>query len=318
MKKIKKSIHSLPVILAFVLAVIGFILLVYFSLHPVFNDKSFDLNPDLAAKFGTFISGVLGPLFSFASFLLIYKTISLQLNTSRKDQFESRFFKLLEIHRDNVKNMEHFTSNGNSRQGVQLFTYFKDIFFKLLGIIKNFDSNILNNEEVAELSFLIFFFGLFKDKQNNVVIHTFKFGKKEQTTEYNNEISSILEKLSKSKVYDSNLYGHESKLGHYFRHLYQTVDYVDKQTFLSDEEKYEFVKMIRAQLSQYELIIFFFNTFTTFANPWKEKKLIVKYRFLKNIPYDTCMGYDPKKYFDFEYEWEKAFQLKNEHEENQI
>jgi hypothetical protein len=51
--------------------------------------------------------------------------------------------------------------------------------------------------------------------------------------------------------------GHQSRLGHYYRHLYQTVSYVNKQT--ADLDKYEYVKTIRAQLTTHEQALLFIN-----------------------------------------------------------
>lgn len=78
------------------------------------------------------------------------------------------------------------------------------------------------------------------------------------------------------------LQGHESRLGHYYRHLYQMVWYVDEQG--SQIDKYEFVKIIRAQLSTHEQALLLLNSLTPIGNDWWEKKLIVTYRMVQNLP----------------------------------
>jgi hypothetical protein len=92
--------------------------------------------------------------------------------------------------------------------------------------------------------------------------------------------------------------GHKHKLGHYFRHLYQTVNYIDNQKILSFDEKYDYIKTLRAQLSNYEQMVFFYNSIHSIGAKWEvkyrdtekyndeqrySKALVSKYNFIKNI-----------------------------------
>lgn len=105
--------------------------------------------------------------------------------------------------------------------------------------------------------------------------------------------------------------GHMSRLGHYFRHLFQTVNYIHSAKFLTPIEKYNYVKILRAQLSTEELVIFFFNALSQFGEKWemavtdKKDRLITEYHFIKNIPLGFTFGISPKKYFKFTYEYEE-------------
>ena len=70
-------------------------------------------------------------------------------------------------------------------------------------------------------------------------------------------------------------------LDHYFRHLYRIFKYIDDadKNTISDEKKYEYAGIVRATLSQYELIMLFYNAF---SNP-KFKDIIEKYALLQNL-----------------------------------
>lgn len=70
-------------------------------------------------------------------------------------------------------------------------------------------------------------------------------------------------------------------LDHYFRHLYRIFKYIDDadKNTISDEDKYEYAGIVRATLSQYELIMLFYNAF---SNP-KFKEIIEKYALLQNL-----------------------------------
>lgn len=119
--------------------------------------------------------------------------------------------------------------------------------------------------------------------------------------------------------------GHQYRLGHYFRHFYQAVNFVDEQRGLSYKKKYRYVKTLRAQLSTYEQALLFLNSLSSIGNIWelipnykpswiprvnsrrkKNKQLITKYNLIKNLPGETLYGI-PFKYFypDVQYESEK-------------
>lgn len=74
--------------------------------------------------------------------------------------------------------------------------------------------------------------------------------------------------------------GHQIRLSHYFRHLYQTVNSVDEQSFLTYKDKYDYIKLLRAQMSLFEQIILFFNSVSSLGDIWE-------LRSLKNKPYES-------------------------------
>lgn len=88
--------------------------------------------------------------------------------------------------------------------------------------------------------------------------------------------------------------GHQSRLGHYYRHLFQVVTYINEQSskILSYKEKYQYIKTLRAQLSTQEQLLFFWNSISDLGLAWERdpeidsenEKLITKYNLVKNIP----------------------------------
>ncbi len=106
--------------------------------------------------------------------------------------------------------------------------------------------------------------------------------------------------------------GHQYHLGHFFRHLYQTVNYIDDQPWwlLSKSKKKEYVKMLRAQMSNYEQALLFINSLSGLGLDWeynnKEgKKLITKYELIKNLPEHFIPDMNPKDFYPgitFEFE----------------
>lgn len=90
--------------------------------------------------------------------------------------------------------------------------------------------------------------------------------------------------------------GHQFRLGHYFRHLYQTVTFINDIKFLNYDEKYSKIKLLRGQLSTFEQSMIFLNSVSVLGRLWELEnrenasqsiepnyQLITKYNFIKNI-----------------------------------
>jgi hypothetical protein len=96
---------------------------------------------------------------------------------------------------------------------------------------------------------------------------------------------------------------HKTNLGHYFRNLYRIVKFIDETSFYKSEEcgtqqecndknfeeRYNYVSMIRAQLSDYELGWIFYNCACEFGRD-KFLPLVNKYKFLKNLATKSDTG----------------------------
>lgn len=299
------------IFISFILAAIGIGLIIHFSLSAAFNDGSGQLNPSLANNYGGFIGGLVGPIFSLAGFLLLYETILVQQKSFEIQQFETKFFELIRIHRDNVSQMVHRAPGEENdyydKAGV--FIEMKAQFSKLLKVVKaQIDNNDSINDKDKEktainIAYLILFFGVSKAAIPDLEHFLIKYGYEESLTKP--IISEIY--LKKTKYDNQTVYygGHQVRLGHYFRHLFQAVKFVDKAKFLNCSQKYEYVKTLRAQLTQYELAIFFLNSLSI-GQEWENNKYITNYAFIKNLPKNFLSDINPKDYYSsFDYEWER-------------
>ncbi len=88
-------------------------------------------------------------------------------------------------------------------------------------------------------------------------------------------------------------------LSPYFQLLFQIVKYVNESDFLSYEEKYQNIKIFRAEMDKDEIYLFFLNSLSEYGVSWEFKFkgyfesitnisnpnncLITKYNFLKHI-----------------------------------
>ncbi|EKJ5338430.1 putative phage abortive infection protein [Vibrio vulnificus] len=111
---------------------------------------------------------------------------------------------------------------------------------------------------------------LYKDKfveQGASYEHSFQFG--------DDEIFS--EDINGHYLKFHRVYGH--MVGHYFRNVYQILKYVDKSTV---EDKKFYSNLLRAQLSDYELGLLFYNCISDLGNS-KFKVLVEKYSFFEHL-----------------------------------
>jgi len=75
----------------------------------------------------------------------------------------------------------------------------------------------------------------------------------------------------------------ESDLGNYFRVLYTLLDHIDARDDLTDAEKYDYIKIVRASLTPDECLLIFCNANSEFASA-RMRDLIARYALLKNLP----------------------------------
>ncbi len=71
-------------------------------------------------------------------------------------------------------------------------------------------------------------------------------------------------------------------LDHYFRHLYNIFKYIHQTDILTVKDKYRYTCLVRAQLSQFELVLLYYNCLTTNGKD-KFKPLIETYAILNNL-----------------------------------
>lgn len=106
--------------------------------------------------------------------------------------------------------------------------------------------------------------------------------------------------------------GYQYQLGHFFRHLFQAVKYIDEQPWwlLDIDKKKDYIKTLRAQMSNYEQALLLINSLSHVGRKWEydqkkhDKKLISKYSMVKNIPQYFIPDLIPDKYYpDVEFEY---------------
>jgi len=109
--------------------------------------------------------------------------------------------------------------------------------------------------------------------------------------------------LIKPKSFIKYYGGHQYKLGHYFRHLYQQVKYINNLRLYDYADKYDMLKTLRAQLSSPEQYVIFFNSVSFVGRAWEYESIMLnndtnhyfisKYNLIKNLPELTLLVDNP-------------------------
>jgi len=85
-------------------------------------------------------------------------------------------------------------------------------------------------------------------------------------------------------------------LDSYFRMLYRIIKYVDESRIIDDDQKYNYICILRATLSWYELLILFYNGLSDNGNK-NFKPLAEKYALFNNIRIEELASADDQNLY---------------------
>lgn len=254
-------------------------------------------------------------------------------NLNRKQQLINQFYEMLKIHQDNVKELEYYKfvtppeknetndTDNTENEPELVIERGRSIFERYL-----FEFNIAyylteilfsqkSKREKTKIAYNAFYKGSSEGLLNELVqiirknissckndnefkkdIKEFIISKK--MCAYNEFTSDILDRIFQKKALFHNhsfLTGHFGKLNHYYRHLFLTVKTIIKEDekILSYREKRDLLRILRAQLSNKEQIMLFYNWFSGHGKQWEEfgdegNHFFTRFRMIHNMtPYDV-------------------------------
>jgi hypothetical protein len=180
-----------------------------------------------------------------------------------KQQFESMFFQMISLHNQIVNDLDITEKRGVRRS----FRRLSDVAFG--GPVQNATQPAPEPAPVVVRGRDVF--QVFHKQLNEAVrsgAGTTSEGKRGSVTE---EVFGI--------AFDSFYRKHSADLGHYFRNLYTVVEYADEH---GGEAAMTYVKIIRAQLSVYELVFLFYDCTCGFGTE-DLRILVEKYALLEYL-----------------------------------
>jgi uncharacterized membrane protein len=217
------------------------------------------------ATWGDFVGGTLNPILTFLTVIGLLVTIHLQQRelrltrkelakssnaleaqnlTTKQQRFENTLFSMIEMLNQIVNAMD--VGDGDKRKtGRDCFTkFFQDLeseYFLMNWSNEPKYGEIFNIELKNIVGDELYYRDSFKEKFKKSISIYYFHDKKRVINTYNYFYKS-----------------HQSDLGHYFRMLYNIFRYIDESPF-SDGI---YAKILRAQLSNQELLIIFYNNAT--------------------------------------------------------
>lgn len=272
----------------------------------IFNEAYFNtsgvIDTKLAAEFGNFLGGYVGVLFSMLSTLLLVYTIIDQFIERQKRWATDNFYKMLEFHNNMVNQLSvaHIDTRKKERSdGRRAFVVFKIQIKRLLVLIEDLNKKEkwnLDKNQRLHIAYIIFYYGIDTSwlpfLQDKI--------KEDIGSDILKKILCKIRKDKKLKLGRTN----QTSLSSYFRNMYNLIKLVDNDKYLNKQEKENLITIYRAQLSNPELYVLFFNLRSYFGKKWNTNGYIERYELLRNIPKDYCDGYNPADYYKMRYEYD--------------
>jgi hypothetical protein len=263
---------------------------------------------EYAEHFGAFVGGYFGSLFALTGVFLLIFTLKSQQLASSQQSFETKYFELIKMHRDNVVEIG---MKGRSGRGVFVLKLLElRCALEIIQRIAKESNQPLTERQLQHIAYYCLFYGTGQNSSRMFKISLSEFDSSfidKVEMELSNE-DTKQRVCSERKFSYKPFEGHQSRLGHYYRHLYQMVSYVNRQSNELGIKKDEHIKTIRAQLSTHEQALLLINSLTPIGRNWWEMKLIEEYKLVTNIPrdffnkdteFDACSLFKPG-YFEWE------------------
>lgn len=198
------------------------------------------------AEFGDFVGGVLNPVFGFLGLFALLLTISLQ-----------------------SKELKLTNKELSSQNKTLILQNFENSFFQMLR---------LHNDIVNSIDFV-------RGGGNKQVVTT--SGRDcfpimvQRLSNKCRSITNITDDREVTEMGYRQFYEeHQLELGHYFRYLYNIFKFIHNSDV---EDKYFYSNLVRAQISNHELVIIFYNCISKYGRE-KFLPLAAEYSLFKNMP----------------------------------
>ena len=238
------------------------------------NDTLSDGKPK-REDIGTFgdSAGLLNAFFSFMAFIAVVITMYLQSRRDEQDKqkgarvlFEQEFFAMVGM-LENIVSHLRFTDKKIA-EAPKIINEIVTQYYRGMGIgLGNKDDKELPSPVVVEGREVFKY--IYTDREKyNLLMYVSREKDLRQTT------------VAQEMCFDGTL-------DHYFRYLYRILKHIDESKLLDslDEPKKEkeyYAHILRAQLSNYELLMLFYNGLLG-ENPTTIKKLIERYAMFNNL-----------------------------------
>lgn len=219
--------------------------------------------------FGDFFGGVLGSIWALCGVLLFY----LALKEQRGDFANNKIALMKQIDALTVQTDEFKLQRNELQETRKIFTEqsktlkqqrFESTFFSLIDLYNKIISNLHLQDSNKNY---------FKSLKNKLY--------EDYKSEHEDENNIVKCHEYAAKSYLKIFYDNKEELTYYYRTIYRVLSIIDNSE-LTELEKILYVKILRSQLSENELLFLFYNSNTKYGG--KFYPYILKYNLLKHLP----------------------------------
>lgn len=244
--------------------------------------------------------GIFNAFFSGLAFLGVLITLYLQSRDKRKRTVVEQYYQMLDVQQKVIDEI-NVSQVRKAKQGEPVtvakgrkaFVEFKIQMKHLVKAIRDVvgkNGFELSDVDIADIAYAIFFYGSSKSWKPFMMEYLKDYPDTERL------VDAIITRLDNEKNYI--LYRpNQNYLSVYYRNMYNAIKLIDNSSLFSEVEKLNYVKILRAQLSNAELYVLFFNIISRFGKKWIANNYVTKYQLIQNLPSKYCDGYYPKDYF---------------------
>ena len=269
---------------------------------------------------GDTIGGIMNPFIAISGVLLTFLAFFIQFKANnqqreqfrvelnaqneqfKKTQFENQFYEMLKLHKDNVSELEirliKFIKGSGKNEKIEETIRGRNTFnlfikeLELCYYVAKINFPDKDYKTWINEAYGVFFHGL---NDNLIEKHNyFEILNEIKKSHFGSNFTSLgyIVKAHSRVIWNYELNypifdGYSSQLAHYYRHLFQTVKYISSQNekLISYEEKRKYLRILRAQLSNQEQAMLFYNWLSDFGRQWENEKnkFFTDYRMIHNI-----------------------------------
>lgn len=304
----------LAILIVIIFSFIAPALLTNDSFHFVDLSGNGEIGDTIGGIMNPFIA-IAGVLITFLAFYIQFKANKLQRRLFKEEleeqqkqtqsnKFENQFYEMLRLHKENVNEISldlttevHIGKTpfikSDKVNGREVFKYLVEEI-KILYYVTKHVYSTESPDLLLRKAYEIFFHGInsFKRNKDDVIREAYLMSIEKIRNEwkgnklfYKNYIDKNVEIINHNILEYQLFGGYSSLLAHYYRHLYQTVKFVVQQSLLTYEQKRNYLRILRAQLSNQEQVMLFYNWKSNFGNTWEdsENRFFTDYRMIHNI-----------------------------------
>lgn len=263
---------------------VGIVLVILFCV-PLLLTQFHIVDFTKTGNIGDTIGGITAPFLSLLGSVLVFIAFKEQIKANKLvqaqfslQQFETQFFEMLKLHKDNVNEMFLATGDGPHLSG-------RDVLYKAANDIAIIFSNLQfvfrastfstwsKEEDFLGIKFYYCYSVFWSGSPNSI-----EYRRGEQIVSFAHK--HLLPLVNWRKY-----------LSHYHRHLFYLVDFINKSTIISEKDKYHYYKTVRSQLSSEEQLLLFYSWCTEYGSVWENgsNNFFTKYKFIHNMPVDKVI-----------------------------